>query len=46
MISLVTLKQEFSSEELGVVKTGNRLSVLPISEVSAVKIRGLSVFTN
>jgi len=41
IITLVTLKQEFTPEELGVVKTGNRLSVLPIPEVSAVKIRGL-----
>lgn len=37
-ISLATLKQEFTPEELGVVKTGNRLSIMPVSAISAMKI--------
>lgn len=41
MISLTTLKQEFDPEELGVVKTGNRLSVMPVSIASATKIINL-----
>lgn len=43
MISLATLKQEFTPEELGVVKTGNRLSVMPISIASAEKIKTLGL---
>lgn len=43
MISLATLKQEFIPEELGVVKTGNRLSVMPISIASAEKIKTLGL---
>ncbi len=43
MISLATLKQEFTPEELGVVKTGNRLSVMPVSIASAEKIKALGL---
>lgn len=43
MISLATLKQEFTPEELGVVKTGNRLSVMPISIAGAEKIKTLGL---
>ncbi len=43
MISLATLKQEFTPEELGVVKTGNRLSVMPVSIASAEKIKTLGL---
>lgn len=43
MISLATLKQEFTPAELGVVKTGNRLSVMPISIASAEKIKTLGL---
>ena len=38
LISLTTLKQEFSSEELGVVRQGNRLSVMPVSDAIAQRI--------
>ncbi|MBD2215200.1 EVE domain-containing protein [Calothrix sp. FACHB-156] len=37
-ILLSTLKEEFSPEELMVVKTGNRLSVMPVSLAVANKI--------
>ncbi|HEY9804780.1 MAG TPA: EVE domain-containing protein [Leptolyngbyaceae cyanobacterium] len=37
-ISLTTLKEKFSSEELLVVKQGNRLSVMPVADVVAQKI--------
>jgi predicted RNA-binding protein with PUA-like domain len=37
-IWLSTLKEEFSTDELMVVKTGNRLSVMPIPEAAAKKI--------
>lgn len=37
-VSLEELKQIFSSEELLVVRKGNRLSVMPISETVAQKI--------
>jgi predicted RNA-binding protein with PUA-like domain len=37
-ISLSILKEEFSPDELIVVKTGNRLSVMPIPEAAANKI--------
>ncbi|WP_414753901.1 EVE domain-containing protein [Anabaena sp. CCY 9910] len=37
-ISLTTLKENFSSEELMVVKQGNRLSVMPVSNSVAQKI--------
>lgn len=38
LISLSTLKQEFSEQELGVVRPGNRLSVMPVIEVVAKRI--------
>lgn len=37
-ISLTTLKEKFSPEELLVVKQGNRLSVMPVADVVAQKI--------
>ncbi|OUL37277.1 EVE domain-containing protein [Nostoc sp. T09] len=37
-ILLSTLKEKFSPEELILVRTGNRLSVMPVSEVVAQKI--------
>lgn len=43
MISLATLKQEFTPEELGVVKIGSRLSVMPTSIASAEKIKTLGL---
>lgn len=43
-ILLPTLKEKFSSEELMVVKQGNRLSVMPVSEAVAQKILALSSF--
>ncbi len=41
-ISLETLRQHFSPEELGVVRQGNRLSVMPVSLEAAEKILALS----
>jgi predicted RNA-binding protein with PUA-like domain len=41
LISLPTLKENFSPEELLVVKQGNRLSVIPVPEVVAEKILAL-----
>lgn len=38
VISLNTLKQQFTADELLVVKKGNRLSVMPIPEKTAQKI--------
>ncbi|MGI0483039.1 EVE domain-containing protein [Geminocystis sp. CENA526] len=38
IISLNTLKQQFTEEELLVVKKGNRLSVIPVPENTAQKI--------
>ncbi|CAD5984722.1 Thymocyte nuclear protein 1 [Planktothrix tepida] len=38
MISLNTLKQTFNSEEFGVVKRGNRLSVIPVLPAVAERI--------
>lgn len=38
LISLSELKEQFSGEELLVVKRGNRLSVMPITEIAASKI--------
>jgi predicted RNA-binding protein with PUA-like domain len=35
LLSLDLLKEQFSAEQLGVVKRGNRLSILPVSEESA-----------
>jgi predicted RNA-binding protein with PUA-like domain len=37
-ISLTTLKEKFSADELMVVKRGNRLSVTPVAEAVAQKI--------
>jgi predicted RNA-binding protein with PUA-like domain len=42
MITLEKLKQLFSSEELLVVKKGNRLSVMPVAETVAQKILNLT----
>ncbi|MBE9170228.1 EVE domain-containing protein [Pleurocapsales cyanobacterium LEGE 06147] len=41
IISLIKLKQEFSDNELLVVKKGNRLSVMPVATEVAKKILGL-----
>ncbi len=38
LISLDELKQKFSADEILVVRKGNRLSVMPVSEVAAEKI--------
>jgi predicted RNA-binding protein with PUA-like domain len=38
MLSLETLREQFSVEELTVVRPGNRLSILPVSEASAGRI--------
>ncbi len=43
-ISLTELKRQFSPEELGVVKKGNRLSVLPVAAETAQRI--LRLVTN
>ncbi|BBD63232.1 hypothetical protein NIES2109_60820 (plasmid) [Nostoc sp. HK-01] len=40
-ILLSTLKEKFSPEELTVVRTGNRLSVMPVSAAVAQKILGI-----
>jgi predicted RNA-binding protein with PUA-like domain len=42
LVSLSTLKQEFSLEELGVVRQGNRLSVMPIADAIAQRILALA----
>lgn len=42
LISLETLKQWFSAEELWVVRRGNRLSVMPVAEAVAKKILGMA----
>lgn len=41
MITLEKLKQEFTSDEFLVVKQGNRLSVMPVSETVAKNILNL-----
>jgi predicted RNA-binding protein with PUA-like domain len=38
LISLDELKQKFSADEILVVRKGNRLSVMPVSESAAQKI--------
>jgi predicted RNA-binding protein with PUA-like domain len=38
LISLDELKQKFSTDEILLVRKGNRLSVMPVSEVAAQKI--------
>jgi len=41
LLSLDVLREQFSVEELAVVRRGNRLSILPVSEACAAKIFGL-----
>jgi predicted RNA-binding protein with PUA-like domain len=41
MVSLETLKEEFSDTELLVIKPGNRLSVMPVAEIVAQKIMAM-----
>ncbi|MFQ6538360.1 MULTISPECIES: EVE domain-containing protein [Aphanothece] len=38
LLSLEALKDSFSEEELGVVRRGNRLSILPVSEATATRL--------
>jgi predicted RNA-binding protein with PUA-like domain len=38
LLSLDRLREQFSVEELAVVRRGNRLSILPVSEASAARI--------
>lgn len=38
MLTLETLRDTFTSEELGVVRRGNRLSILPVSEPTAQRL--------
>jgi predicted RNA-binding protein with PUA-like domain len=38
MLSLDQLREQFSAEDLPVVRRGNRLSILPVSEPSAERI--------
>ncbi|NEO86414.1 MAG: EVE domain-containing protein [Spirulina sp. SIO3F2] len=42
MIALDVLKATFTPEELVVVRRGNRLSVMPVPEATAVKLLGLA----
>jgi predicted RNA-binding protein with PUA-like domain len=42
LISLSTLREKFSDEELMVVRQGNRLSVMPIPEAVAKKILAMT----
>jgi predicted RNA-binding protein with PUA-like domain len=41
LLSLDTLRERFSPDELGVVKRGNRLSILPVSAASAERLLSL-----
>ena len=41
LLSLDSLRESFSLDELGVVKRGNRLSILPVSAASAERLLGL-----
>jgi predicted RNA-binding protein with PUA-like domain len=41
MLSLDRLKELFTPEELGVVKRGNRLSILPVPEPVAQRLMEL-----
>ena len=43
-ISLSTLREKFTPEELMVVRPGNRLSVIPVPEAVAIKIQGMKTF--
>ncbi|KAF0654416.1 hypothetical protein L107_03683 [Cyanobium sp. Copco_Reservoir_LC18] len=38
MLSLEALREQFSVEDLAVVRRGNRLSILPVSDASAVRL--------
>lgn len=42
IISLESLKQEFSADELWVTRRGNRLSVMPVSETVASRILAMT----
>jgi len=42
LISLATLREKFSDEELMVVRQGNRLSVMPVPEAVAKKILAMT----
>jgi len=42
LLTLETLKQEFSAEELWVVRRGNRLSVMPVTEAVAKKLMAMT----
>lgn len=42
LIPLEELKQKFSAEELGVVRSGNRLSVMPVDLAIALQILALA----
>ncbi|BAY38682.1 hypothetical protein NIES2111_30300 [Nostoc sp. NIES-2111] len=41
-ISLTSLKEKFSADELLVVKQGNRLSVMPVADIVAQKILAMT----
>jgi predicted RNA-binding protein with PUA-like domain len=41
MLSLASLREQFDAEALPLVRRGNRLSILPVSEASALRIYGL-----
>lgn len=41
VLSLDNLKQLFSAEELGVVRRGNRLSILPVADTTAKRLLSL-----
>lgn len=41
MLTLDTLREEFSPEQLGVVKRGNRLSILPVPAATARRLEQL-----
>jgi predicted RNA-binding protein with PUA-like domain len=38
LLSLEALREQFSVEELAVVRRGNRLSILPVSDASAARL--------
>jgi predicted RNA-binding protein with PUA-like domain len=41
LLSLETLREQFDAEELAVVRRGNRLSILPVSEPVALRLYAL-----
>jgi predicted RNA-binding protein with PUA-like domain len=41
MLSLDELKEQFSVDDLGVVRRGNRLSILPVPEATASRLLSL-----